>query len=124
MTDIIGTLWVGRIILILFSLICWFHIGVSLQPNIVLAYIMSFFWGFLLFSFVGLLLIIISRHYEGRAEAFSINRLALSIFMMCFQGAMIVTDNQLPWKAYIGFSVIPIVAIFYLGRLPPSIQNS
>lgn len=118
LTDVVGTIWVGRLVIALFSLVCWLHIMTSLVPSIILAYLVSFLWGFLLFCFVGMILIIISRHYAGKAQAFSINRLSLAVFMMGFQGTMIATDNSLSWKAYIVFSLIPIPAIYFFNRLP------
>lgn len=104
--------------LFVFSFNSWVHILTIQLENIALTYLSSFLWGFLLFGFVSLMMIIISRHYAGLPEAFAVNRLAPSLFMILFQGAMIVTHNQIAWQAFILFSLLPIPAVIFVKHLP------
>lgn len=63
-------------------------------------------------------MIIMSRHFLGKPEAFAVNRLTLALFMIGFQGAMIATDNSLDLLVFMIFSALPIFGILTLNWLP------
>ena len=118
LTDYLGTIRVTRLALAIFPLFCGLYILAVFIESIALAYLSSFLWGFLLFTFVGLVLIIISRHFDGRAEGFAINRMVTAMFMIVFQGAMIASENAIVWQVYIGFALTAVPALYFVGRLP------
>lgn len=65
--------------------------------------------------------LVCSRHFEGKAEAFSVNKLLHSLFYLLFQIVLIPTHNHLPlfWLVSI-FAVLAIPSFFLIGRIPPA----
>ena len=63
LTDLIGALLVVKIELVFFSVCCGLYILAVQTPSLLLTYLSSFLWGFILYCFVALVPVIISRHF-------------------------------------------------------------
>ena len=84
-----------------------------------MAFIAAFMWGFALFYVQGWMYIACSRQYEGKTEAFSINKQLHSLFYLCFQIAVFSTDNKLPlFQLVLAASVFSIPALYLLNKIP------
>jgi len=72
-----------------------------------------------MFYLEGWLYIVISRNYNGLAEAFSVNKQFHSWFYLFFQIAVFTTKNVLPMKTImITMAVLAIPAFLLLNRVP------
>ena len=62
--------------------------------------------------------IICSRCYEGRSEAFSVNKLLHCLFYLVSQIAIFATNNKLPLKILIpSMSLLAIPAFFLISKI-------
>ena len=117
-TDRVGLLVAGR-----FGLIFWIvSFGcfiLALQyPSIWLGQVAGFLWGFSMFYVEGWLYTVCSVRYDGKAEAFSVNKLVHSLLYLLYQIAVFITQNTMPLKIIMmGMALLTIPALIMLQRL-------
>jgi predicted MFS family arabinose efflux permease len=118
--DWAGGLFAGRL-----GLGCWVgSCGCFLLalhwPQLWLTLLASFLWGFSLFYIEGWMYVTCSRNYQGRAEAFSVNKQLHSWFYLFFQVAVFATGNRLALGWLVpAMALLALPALWLLNRLPP-----
>lgn len=85
-----------------------------------MAFIVAFLWTFMLRYQFGLFPMIVSKHYQGRAEGFSVIKLIPAVFNAGFQVMMIATKNQVSVQMIAGFSLLAIPAMIFLSDVVTS----
>lgn len=88
-----GTVISGRLGVFLFLIGCGFYITALEAQVFAMTLTAAFVWGFFLFYIEGWMYAVCSRHFQGKAEAFSVNKQLHSIFYLLFQLALIYTSN-------------------------------
>lgn len=121
--DFLGTIVAGRIFIVGYFFSCWIFIVALQVENLALAFIMAFLWTFMLRYQFGLFPIIVSKHYEGRSEGFSVIKLVPALFNAAFQVMMIATKNQVSPQMIAAFSLLAIPSLIFLGDVITSYKS-
>ena len=117
--DKIGGLFSGRLGLVFWVSACACFLAAQIWSNLWLAQCAGFMWDFSMFYLEGWIYISISRNYDGKAEAFSVNKQFHSWFYLIFQVAVFSTSNDLPMKIIVmAMAALAIPAFFLINRVP------
>jgi predicted MFS family arabinose efflux permease len=103
---------------------CLVVLGCLFWPSIWLTITAAFFWGYSLFYIESWMYIVCSRHYQGKAEAYSVNKQLHSLFYLIAQIAIFLTDNNLPLTVIVAvLAVLAVPALVMIRKLPPASQQ-
>lgn len=109
--------------LVSYFISCAIVLCVLIWPSTWLTFIAAFFWGYSLFYIESWMYTICSRYYEGKAEAYSVNKQLHSLFYLLSQIAIFFTNNQLPLKTLIIVMAILVFPAYLLKRQLPQISK-
>lgn len=114
-----GNLFAGTTGLLTFFFSCLIVLSCLFWPSIWLTLLTAFFWGYSLFYIESWMYIVCSRHYQGKAEAYSVNKQLHSLFYLIAQIAIFATDNQLPLKVIVAvLAGLTGPALMMIRKLP------
>jgi hypothetical protein len=89
-----------------------------------MAFISSFFWGLFLFYLEGWMFYVCSKHFGGKNEAFSYNKIFHSLFYLLFQIALIPTHNDIPLATIcICLIILGIISFFMIKKVPKNYED-
>lgn len=115
--DLLGTIVSSILIIVVYLLLCWLLILALQIENLFMAFLLAFLWTFMLRYNFGLIPTIVSKHYDGRVEGFSVIKLIPAIFNALFQVLLIITKNQMSPQMLAGFSLLFIPAIIGIMKV-------
>lgn len=91
--DLLGTIISSRLIVVVYFFLCWLFVLALQIENLFMAFLMAFLWTFMLRYQFGLFPVIVSKHFDGKVEGFSVIKLIPAIFNALLQILLIFTKN-------------------------------
>ena len=121
--DSVGAKVVGRIVCVMYFLMCWvFIVGLRVE-NVGLMVLVPFLWTFLLRFEYGLFPVLCSKYYAGKTESFAVIKLIPAIFNIAFQVAMVLTKNTISFLMLALLSLLALPALYWFGRVENSYRE-
>ena len=120
--DWLGTKVAGRVVIVMYFLFCWFFVVALQLETIAVVFVMPFLWTFMMRFQFGLFPVVVSKHYDGRTEGFSVIKLIPAMFNVLYQVLMIVTKNKITLPMFAAFSALAFPALYFFNRVDTAYQ--
>jgi hypothetical protein len=118
MTDLVGVVWVGRVLVALFSFSLGVFVLTASIENVPMIYAASMLVGVVQFGFEAYFLVLISRYYQGKFSVFSFCLFFYSLTLIIFEIAMVSNGNKFSLNTMLMIGLLALPTMLGLEWLP------